>query len=343
MVKGKCVPEKEEEDFDKIPMDQINTFIDAYAEALPGDDELLEVTDETEDLLDEQEIADARPQDKPGGSNVGKHKTGPFCGPAGGAPKGSYPVNTKKRGIAALSYARHAPNPAGIKSCVCKHHPSLPACSKGKDMEDLQLKVLELFEIGTYTLLVEDGVVTIVDTCTNCGELQSKLDAKDAQIAVQQDQITVFGDDYQVLSEENVQLTQELSDRLADRVIELRIYGGEVIEDQEAARDEVQAHDITVMRDTVGRLEDAFDFDSAALKLNDGMAREPEGTVDDPTVRVDGEEDQGQMPSKDDIMAIYNRVHATMGVKAAREFLDTVKSRYGKHLEFNDNHEEDNK
>ena len=343
MVKGKCVPEKEEDDFDKIPMDQINVFIDAMAEALPGDDELLEVTDETEDLLDDEENAAKRPQDKPGGSNVGKHKTGPFCGPAGGAPKGSYPVNTKKRGIAALSYARHAPNPGGIKNCVCKHHPSLPACAKGKDMEDLHLQMVATLDEGTYIFNIKDDKVEVGSRCSGCDDLQGQLDAKDAQIEVHQDQLTVFGDDYQVLSEENVQLTQELSDRLADRVLELRIFGGEVIEDQEAARDEITAHDITVMRDTVGRLEDAFDFDSAALKLNDGMAREPEGTVDDPTVRVDGEEDQGQTPSKDDIMAIYNRVHATMGVKAAREFLDTVKSRYGKHLEFNDNHEEDNK
>jgi|GEM_PF-1186205 len=77
-----------------------------------------------------------KPQDKPGGSNVGKYRKGPFCGPSGGAPKGSYPVNTRKRAIAAISYSRHAPNPAGIKKCVCRHWPSLPACSKKKKSED---------------------------------------------------------------------------------------------------------------------------------------------------------------------------------------------------------------
>ncbi len=79
---------------------------------------------------------------KAGGSNVGKYpgvKT--FCGPAGGAPKGTYPVNTKKRAIAALAYARHAPNPAGIKKCVCRHWPALPACKtkkRKKKMEETQ-------------------------------------------------------------------------------------------------------------------------------------------------------------------------------------------------------------
>lgn len=65
---------------------------------------------------------------KPGGSNVGKYKTvasGAFCGAAGGAPKASYPVNTKKRARAALAYAHNAPNPAGIKRCVKKKFPSV--------------------------------------------------------------------------------------------------------------------------------------------------------------------------------------------------------------------------
>ncbi len=56
-----------------------------------------------------------------GGSNVGKYKRvskGKFCGPSGGAPAGSYPVNSAKRCRAALSYARNAPNPGGIKACV---------------------------------------------------------------------------------------------------------------------------------------------------------------------------------------------------------------------------------
>ena len=69
-------------------------------------------------MEDAKKKSTKKPQDKPGGSNVGKYKKGPFCGPAGGAPKGSYPVNTCGRVAAAKSYARHAPNPAGIKRCA---------------------------------------------------------------------------------------------------------------------------------------------------------------------------------------------------------------------------------
>jgi FtsZ-binding cell division protein ZapB len=89
------------------------------------------------DIIDHDEyFAPKDDKKKPGGSNVGKYKKGPFCGPSGGAPKGTYPVNTKKRAIAAIAYARHAPNPSGIKACVCRHWPSLDTCkkkSKGSD------------------------------------------------------------------------------------------------------------------------------------------------------------------------------------------------------------------
>lgn len=63
---------------------------------------------------------------KPGGSGVGKYKgVKKFAGPAGGAPKGSFPINTLKRGKAALAYSKNAPNPKGIKGAVYKAFPAL--------------------------------------------------------------------------------------------------------------------------------------------------------------------------------------------------------------------------
>lgn len=72
---------------------------------------------------------------KPGSSNVGKYKKvqkSNFAGPKGGASQGSFPINTKKRARAALSYAHNAPNPAGIRAAVHKKYPSLGGKKKGK-------------------------------------------------------------------------------------------------------------------------------------------------------------------------------------------------------------------
>jgi len=63
---------------------------------------------------------------KPGGSNVGKYKgVKSFCGPSGGSPSGSFPVNSKARAKSALKLAHNAPNPGGIKACVYRKFPDL--------------------------------------------------------------------------------------------------------------------------------------------------------------------------------------------------------------------------
>lgn len=72
--------------------------------------------------------AEKKARKKPGGSNVGEYrkvKSSDFCGPAGGAPKGSFPVNTLARARSALKLAHNAPNPAGIRSCVLRKYPQL--------------------------------------------------------------------------------------------------------------------------------------------------------------------------------------------------------------------------
>jgi hypothetical protein len=74
-----------------------------------------------------------RAHERAGGSNVGKYKKVPekdMAGIAGGAPKGSYPINTEKRAKAALAYAHNAPNPAGIKAKVYSKYPELKKSGK---------------------------------------------------------------------------------------------------------------------------------------------------------------------------------------------------------------------
>jgi len=65
---------------------------------------------------------------KPGGSNVGEYKKvkkGQFAGPAGGAPKGSFPINSLARAKSAIKLAHHAPDPSALKKYVYKKYPQL--------------------------------------------------------------------------------------------------------------------------------------------------------------------------------------------------------------------------
>lgn len=63
-----------------------------------------------------------------GGSNVGRYKNvskKDFAGKSGGAPQGSYPINTLSRAKSALKLAHNAPNPSGIKAAVYRKYPQL--------------------------------------------------------------------------------------------------------------------------------------------------------------------------------------------------------------------------
>lgn len=59
----------------------------------------------------------------PGRGSLGKYKPdeGPFCGPEGGSSDLTFPVNTKKRAINAVSRSVNAPNPKGIRRCATNY------------------------------------------------------------------------------------------------------------------------------------------------------------------------------------------------------------------------------
>jgi len=74
-------------------------------------------------------------KDREGSSSAGAYTDvdkDEFCGPSGGAADGTYPVNTRKRAIAAKSYAHNAPDPEGIDRCVKRKWPHL---DKGEKKE----------------------------------------------------------------------------------------------------------------------------------------------------------------------------------------------------------------
>jgi hypothetical protein len=86
-------------------------------------------------------VGSTKNKDKPGGSNAGTYSksAGPFAGPSGGAPKGSYPIGSKSRGKSALKLAHNAPNPSGIKAAVYRKYPDLKKDKVKKAMEGARL------------------------------------------------------------------------------------------------------------------------------------------------------------------------------------------------------------
>lgn len=107
---------------------------------------------------------------KPGGSNVGKKtfasgkpRTGPYAGPSGGAPKGSYPIPDKAHAKAAIKMSGHAPNPAGIKSAVYRKYPDLKPEDKKQDGSK---------GVKSFPDLNKDGKVTRADILKGRGVIK---------------------------------------------------------------------------------------------------------------------------------------------------------------------------
>lgn len=152
----------------EIDWDKISKEMEDYANSLTEiEDEILKESDESEE--------DA---EKAGGSNAGEYKTkGPYCGPSGGAPKDTYPINTKKRAVAALAYARHAPNPDGIKKCVCKHWADLPACEKKKDIEETELSK----DYKVALTQIEDLQKQLIEVLSCIAKLKGKEISEDSE------------------------------------------------------------------------------------------------------------------------------------------------------------------
>ena len=84
---------------------------------------------------DDKTISEVR--EEPGSSNAGKYPgVTKFCGPAGGAAKGTYPVEKDGkldagRISAAKSYADNAPDPAGIRACADRYEAQLKGEGEG--------------------------------------------------------------------------------------------------------------------------------------------------------------------------------------------------------------------
>jgi hypothetical protein len=115
---------------------------------------------------------------KPGGSNVGKKtfasgkpRTGPYAGPSGGAPKGSYPIPDKAHAKAAIKMSGHAPNPSGIKSAVYRKYPELKPDKKQAGTNSAK----------SFPDLNKDGKITKADILKGRGVIK-KAGAKSMKV-----------------------------------------------------------------------------------------------------------------------------------------------------------------
>ena len=163
-----------------------------------------------------------------------------------------------------------------------------------KDMNDSELRNLYM---AAELQLVDRGQKMAFE-CKECALHEEKVEKATEELSKAQADNAKLENTLSVLRHEYARLQTEYMEQV-DRHVELSagIHAEQVekfaligvlsgkYDSIENAKDAMKAQDVKKLEVSFAD----FDVDAASKKLNDGMAKEPEGTVDDPTTHIDGD------------------------------------------------------
>jgi len=228
-----------------------------------------------------------------------------FCG-----PNRSFPVPDCAHVVAArrlIGRYKGPGNKSSILACVARKAKALGCPSgkpKKKDKEDYvlpscaDLDLIENQDLKAFYGLVETKMKErelLDSSCESCAELTDKLDKEEANHAKTQTVIDVLRDelrfhqkDYEQQVDEYIKLGSDLEAMKITYLGTLAVLSGKyknLDEAEEAIRGDNLDEQWTVITSD-------FDIEKARGRLNDGMARNPNDTVDNPGVGTDGDNTQ---------------------------------------------------
>ena len=211
-------------------------------------------------------------------------------------------------------------NKANILACVSRKAKAL-GCGGGKDaevtpdegnvnilpcqedslkgMKDDELR--SLFHVAELELISRD--LKIQRECSDCathiaetaqakkelGEARDKVAEADSTLGVLRNELKMSYNDYATQVDETVRLGTELNTLKAEKLALVGVLT-QKYDSLENAMNELRT--TTDMKAMEVSIMDSFDLDAAAKKLNDGMAREPAGDVDNPGDGTDADNPQ---------------------------------------------------
>jgi len=237
-----------------------------------------------------------------------------FCG-----PERSFPVPDCAHVTAArrlIGRYKGPGNKATILACVSRKAKAL-GCTKAKDsnnvVEDSTLSTIPCTEDKLQHL--EDGELrslfhatelelikrnqTVKRDCSDCAVHVEKAEKAEEQLSktnknlteaevtlsILRSELQKSYIDYATQVDESVKLGVEIYKLKAEKLALVGVLT-QKYDNLDKAMEELKESDI----DQVGiSIMDSFDIEKAAKKLNDGLAKTPQGTVEDPTITIDGD------------------------------------------------------
>ena len=240
-------------------------------------------------------------------------------------------------GLRLLDRYKGPGNKASILACIRRKEKALGCTTKKKDNVLPTCKELKDFEeeaLRDFFALVEAEMIERklkVDTeCSDCAKLQEEIekveaDHKETQtiVDVLRGELRFHQQDFERQVDEYIKLGTELEGLKIKHLATLAVLTGKNKNLDEA----IEAIKTSDLEDEWIVLTKEFDLEKARAKLNDGMTREPEGTVEDSTINTDVDNTpQNMSPHAKLVTNKINRFY-TEGQKAqALGLFDKMKS-----------------
>jgi hypothetical protein len=268
---------------------------------------------EMEKELDELDLADAKLSTK---TRKGLPSSA-FCGPDRSFPVPDCAHVTAARRL--IGRYKGPGNKSSILACVSRKAKSLGCNSSdsGEEQgtnndstntnllpcEENSLKNMEDNDLRNVYMAAELELVSrgqkMAFECKECALHEEKVKKAEKSVAKAEAKVEKLNDTLGILREElqrayadyaaQVDITVEAKASLhAEQVENLALIGvlNKKYDTLDAAKVEIKDKDLGKLGEAI---KDGFDLESVTAKLNDGMAREPEGIVKDPTVNPDGD------------------------------------------------------
>lgn len=118
----------------------------------------------------------------------------------------------------------------------------------------------------------------LFDTYTGLKDLRDQIEILDSQLESAYEELDSY-------SEREVSYEDSYKDLLAARLVDLKILNGDSVEDKDALLEKLKERSISSLEDSVKDLTDSVDMISIAAKVNNGISREPEGSVESPVLQ----------------------------------------------------------
>lgn len=247
-----------------------------------------------------------------------------------------YPVNDCGHAKSAMAYAKKHNEASSVVACIRRKAKALGCPFNGKKDDwdgweaELDTILADFAEreaaqdantdpkpVEPVKPVVQDDAT---DDCDACKSYEEKVDA------LRQELKDIYSE-FDCAQQAHVEDVEKAKTQLADALVVLDQLNGKEIEDLEKAKAEAAALSLEDLLKKADGLREALDMEVVLAKVNDGMARVPDGQVDDPTLTDEGNQDPTVNDDEDPDKLYrdkYNKIKDKEGLIAAGVFIQKL-------------------